>query len=57
MDFGFGPKMMRSSTMYMFKRLFRIEQSSEGLKDSKKARLRCSRCIVPRIVHFENTAI
>ena len=34
--------------MYMFKRLFRIEQSSEGLKDSKKARLRCSRCIVPR---------
>lgn len=48
MDFGFGPKMMRSSTMYMFKRLFRIEQSSEGLKDSKKARLRCSRCIVPR---------
>ena len=48
MDFGFGPKMMRSSTMYMFKRLFRIEQSSEGLKDSKKARPRCSRCIVPR---------
>ena len=36
MDFGFGPKMMRSSTMYMFKGLFRIEQSIEGLKDSKK---------------------
>ena len=48
MDFGFGPKMMRSSKMYMFKGLFRIEQSIEGLKDSKKARLRCSRCIVPR---------
>ena len=48
MDFSFGPKMMRSSTMYMFKGLFRIEQSIEGLKDSKKARLRCSRCIVPR---------
>ena len=48
MDFGFGPKMMCSSTMYMFKRLFRIEQSIEGLKESKKARLRCSRCTVPR---------
>ena len=48
MDFGFGPKMMLSSTMYMFKRLFRIEQSSEGLKDSKKAGLRCPRSIVLR---------
>ena len=49
MDSYYGPKILRSFKMSMFKGLFRIEQSSEGLKkDSKKARLRCLRCTVPR---------
>ena len=37
MDFGFGPKMMRSSTMYMFKRLyFGLNSQVKVLKTRKR---------------------